>query len=83
MRRNDALIFFGSWSSPSDAQEAPDTRSLGPSSARPFPEDGSVPDGAGLLSFPGFFVAGLVENSMSNGVDEDDAAAWLLKSAPH
>jgi hypothetical protein len=25
----------------------------------------------------------LVENSTLNGFDEDDAAAWLLKSAPH
>src|SRR5262249_13039023 len=83
MRRNDSLIAFGSWAPPSRVAEALGAWAPGSASTCSVSGDGSVSGGAGLLSLSGFFVSDLVENSTLNGVDEDDAAAWLLRSAPH
>jgi hypothetical protein len=63
--------------------EAAARRLLGADGAGPVSGVGSGSEGAGLASLSGFFFTDLVENSTLNGVDEDDAAAWLLKSAPH
>src|SRR5262245_46438875 len=58
-------------------------RWLGLSGAEPASVYGSFLGDAGLDSFSRFFFTDLVENSTLNGADEDDVAAWLLKSAPH
>src|SRR5262249_47426281 len=83
IRRNDSLIALGSCSPTSPPAPASDVRSLGPPSTGPAPGGDSGSAGAGLVSLSRFFVSGLPENSTLNGGAEDDAAAWLLKSAPH
>jgi hypothetical protein len=83
IRRNDALIAFGSGSPPSGGGAVAAFISLGASSTGLATGAGLVSENEGLASFSGFFAADLVENSTLNGFDEDDAAAWLLKSAPH